>query len=76
MHVEDGRLIVKDGYSDKEGKTAKFRKRRVDFDKVVVLANTGSITLDSIKWLLKQGKRYCDIRLEWKISNLSQFTSL
>ena len=63
ISVDGGRLIVKDGYYDEEGKTNKFRKRRADFDKVIVLANTGNISIDSIKWLLKQEKDI--VILDW-----------
>ena len=55
VHVDSGRLIVKDGnYKSREPKEKRFRRKMIDFDKMVISGNSGNISLSAIKWITKQ----------------------
>ena len=55
IHVDSGRLIVKDGRDyDKELTTYEFKAKHDDLDKVVIYGHTGNVSLEAMKWLSKQ----------------------
>jgi len=56
MHVDGGRLHIKEGH-DKEKSDPKeyvYKPKHIDLDNIVVYGHSGNITLDAIKWLTKQ----------------------
>jgi len=64
VHVDGGKLVVKDGNRhDFEPHEQKFRRKMLNFDKLVINGNTGNITIPAIRWLMKQ-KRDIAI-LDW-----------
>ena len=64
VHVDGGKLVVKDGNnSDKEPQEKQFRRTTLDFDKLVISGNSGNISLAAIKWLTKQKRDI--VVLDW-----------
>lgn len=64
VHVDSGRLVVKDGnHYNKNPTEQRFRRRKIDFDKLIISGNSGNISLSAIKWITKQ-KRDIAI-LDW-----------
>ena len=64
VHVDGGKLVVKDGNRhDYDPQVQKFRRKTVNFDKLVINGNSGNITIPAIRWLMKQ-KRDIAI-LDW-----------
>lgn len=64
VHVDGGRLVVKDGnHADVKPKEKRFRRKTLDFDKLVISGSSGNISLAAIKWITKQ-KRDIAI-LDW-----------
>jgi CRISP-associated protein Cas1 len=55
IHVDSGRLIVKDGRDiEKEPPTYEFKAKHDDLDQVVIYGHTGNVSLEAMKWLSKQ----------------------
>jgi CRISP-associated protein Cas1 len=54
MHVDSARLIIKDGRSDDaEPQEYIFKPKRIDVEHIVVYGQSGSISVDAIRWLIK-----------------------
>jgi CRISPR-associated protein Cas1 len=55
LHVDSGRLIVRDGRDNsKEPTTYEFKAKHDDIDLIVVYGHTGNVSLEAMKWLSKQ----------------------
>ncbi|MHB8546474.1 MAG: CRISPR-associated endonuclease Cas1 [Nitrosotalea sp.] len=55
VHVDGGKLVVRDGNThEKEPQEQRFRRKMLNFDKLVISGNTGNITIPAIRWLMKQ----------------------
>lgn len=64
VHVDGGKLVVKDGNTyEKDPQQHRFRRKMLNFDKMVIHGTTGNITIPAIRWLMKQ-KRDIAI-LDW-----------
>ncbi len=57
INVDGARLIVKDGFlePDSSQRVYEFQPRRMRYDSVVIDAQTGSVSLAAIKWLMRHG---------------------
>lgn len=64
VHVDSGRLVIKDGnYPGREIQEKRFRPKTINFDKLVISGNSGSISLSALRWLSKQKKDI--VLLDW-----------
>lgn len=64
VHVDGGKLVVKDGNTyETEPNETRFRRKMLNFDKMVIHGTSGNITIPAIRWLMKQ-KRDIAI-LDW-----------
>lgn len=55
IHVDEGKLVVKDGNTyEKEPQEQRFRRKTINFDKIVIDGTSGNITIPAIRWLMKQ----------------------
>lgn len=74
VHVDGGKLVIRDGNShEKEPTEMRFRRKMLNFDKLVISGNTGNITIPAIRWLMKQKR---DIALlDWNGRLIASFSS-
>ncbi|MEX0764226.1 MAG: CRISPR-associated endonuclease Cas1 [Nitrosopumilaceae archaeon] len=64
LSVDGGRLEATNGhYYDRPRQTTKYRRKEIDFDKIIISGSHGKISVPAIKWLMKQ-KRDIAI-LDW-----------
>jgi len=64
LSVDGGRLEATNGhYYDRPRQTTKYRRKQLDFDKIVISGSHGRLSVDAIRWLMKQ-KRDIAI-LDW-----------
>jgi len=64
LSVDGGRLEATNGhYFDRPRQTTKYRRKEIDFDKVVITGSHGKLSVPAIKWIMKQ-KRDIAI-LDW-----------
>ncbi|MBI4177127.1 MAG: CRISPR-associated endonuclease Cas1 [Candidatus Aenigmarchaeota archaeon] len=56
INVDNSRLHVKDGRNDPDTEPKKytFKPKMMDFDNVIVYGHSGNITLEAMRWLVKQ----------------------
>jgi len=82
LSIDNGRLEVTNGHHIERSKqTTKYRRKFLDFDKVVVMGNHGNISVPAIRWLMKQKRDV--VILDWNgrmitsmspmIANLGQY---
>ena len=64
LSVDGGRLEATNGhYYDRPRQTTKYRRKEIDFDKVVISGSHGNLSVPAIRWIMKQ-KRDIAI-LDW-----------
>lgn len=64
LSVDNGRLEATNGHHIQRPKqTTKYRRKYLDFDKVVITGNHGNLSVPAIKWLMKQKRDI--IILDW-----------
>jgi len=64
LSVDGGRLEATNGhYYDRPRQTTKYRRKQIDFDKVIISGSHGKLSVSAIRWLMKQ-KRDIAI-LDW-----------
>ena len=55
LSVDGGRLEATNGhYYDRPRQTTKYRRKQLDFDKIVISGSHGKLSVDAIRWLMKQ----------------------
>lgn len=64
LSVDGGRLEATNGhYYNRPRQTTKYRRKEIDFDKVVITGSHGKLSVSAIRWLMRQ-KRDITI-LDW-----------
>ncbi len=69
MHVDGAKLFVKDGRSTttEEPKQYCFTPQRIDISNIVIYGQSGNITIEAIKWLIKHGVQITVINWNGKL---------
>lgn len=62
LHIKDGRYSV-----DKEPEEYVFKPKRIDVENIVIYGNSGNISLDAIKWLIKHNVQVSILSWEGKL---------
>ncbi len=57
LSTDNSKLYVKDGRDkDKEPVEITYKPKFIDLDNIIIYGHSGNITLNAIKWLMKQGR--------------------
>jgi CRISPR-associated protein Cas1 len=55
LSVDGGRLEATNGHHiNRPKQTTKYRRKQIDFDKVVISGNHGNLSVSAIRWLMRQ----------------------
>ena len=64
LSVDGGRLEATNGhYINRPKQTTRYRRKNLDFDKVVISGNHGTLSVSAIRWLVKQKRDI--VILDW-----------